>query len=116
MTIIAGATRLLSAATLATQKGFSAQSASLLDNVGLDLLSVGRNNRVSGIGLSANSRALTQEILDKSSGLANGLFSATAGADATLEGLQTQVLAIRSQLSADRVAPSLRGDTLDTEA
>lgn len=118
MTSIPGSSRYLGAATLANLKHLPAQSTDLLSSVaaGISLLDVGRMNAVKGVGLSPNARALNAAFLDKSSANANGLFSATAGADTTLEGLQKQVLAIRSSLSADRVAPSLRGDNVDTEA
>jgi hypothetical protein len=115
---IPGASRFLNAATLAAKNGTPARADDLLSRFSgsASLLNVGRNNSVPGIGLSASSRALTQDLLNKSSQSANGLFSATVGAAATVEGLQTQILAIRSGLSIDQVAPSLRGDNVDTEA
>lgn len=118
MTSIPGASRFLGAATLANLKNLPAQSTDLLSSVAgsVSLLAVGRLNSVPGVGLSANARALNDQFLDKSSSNANGLFSATAGADSTLEGLQKQVLALRSSLSPDQVARSLRGDNVDTEA
>lgn len=118
MTSIPGSTQFLNAATLAAKNGTPARSDDVLSRLSgaVSLLSVGRLNAVPGIGLSANSRALTQDLLNKSSQSANGLFSATVGADAMVEGMQTQILAIRSGLSIDQVAPSLRGDNVDTEA
>lgn len=118
MASIPGASRYLGAATLANLRNLPAQATNLLSSVasGISLLDVGRMNAVKGVGLSANARLLNSQFLEKSSANANGLFSATAGADSTLEGLQKQVLALRSGLSPDRVAPSLRGENVDTEA
>lgn len=118
MASIIGASKYLGAATLANLKQLPAQSTDLLSSVAssISLLDVGRANQVKGIGLSASARAYNAEFLKNSNATANGLFSATAGADSTLEGLQKQVLALRSGMSPDRVAPSLRGENVDTKA
>ena len=110
MSTIPGASKFLNSSTLANTKGLAAQTGSLLDRAAIDILSVGRGNSIPGIGLSANSRALTQDLLNKSSQSANGLFSATAGADSTIEGLQKQIAALRSTLPVSQLAP---GRTID---
>jgi hypothetical protein len=110
VTTIPGASKFLNASTLANLKGVAAQSTDLLSSLSgaVDLLSVGRNNRVSGIGLSNSSRALTRDLLNKSSSNANGLFSATVGNTSTVEGLQKQVLALRASKSSRQLAESLQ--------
>ncbi|MEM7679626.1 MAG: hypothetical protein AAF182_01305 [Pseudomonadota bacterium] len=114
MGLIAGASQFLSAATLANTQGAPAQSTTLLDNFGSDLLAAGRRINNSGIGISSSARALNQQILNNPD--YNQLLSLTVGSSATIEGLQQEILALRAGLSDDQLAPSLRGQEVDTEA
>ncbi|MCC6597406.1 MAG: hypothetical protein IT559_01285 [Alphaproteobacteria bacterium] len=117
MTSIPGSSQYVNAARLANLQNRPAQSTNLLDSLGaIGILEVGRRNAVKGVGISNNARALNADFLNKASSSANGLFSATVGISSTLDGLQKKVLALRSGLSIDRVAPSLRGDNVDETA
>lgn len=114
---VAGASQFKYASILANTKQLAAVRPSLLgDGIGtVSLLDIGRGNSVRGVGLSASARALNKQYLEQSSGTINGLFSATVGNTSTVEALQTQIKALRSGLSIDKVAPSLRGDIVDEE-
>ena len=84
---------------------------------GTDLLSVARAiRRDNGVGLSSNSRARITQYLNNTSSGFNSLLSLGVGAGTTIEGLQQQILALRSSLPDNQVAPSLRGKTFDSEA
>lgn len=84
---------------------------------GLDLLSVARAiKRDNGVGLSGNSRARITQFLNSTSDGYNSLLSLGVGAGTTIEGLQQQILALRSSLPENQVAPSLRGKTFDSTA
>ena len=84
---------------------------------GQDLLSVARAiKRDNGVGLSGNSRARITQYLNATSGGFNQLLSLGAGPGTTIEGLQQQILALRSSLPENQVAPALRGQTFDSQA
>ena len=131
MTTIPGASQFLNSATLANRQGLSAVQPSVLGEAGIgaiDILDIGRINNSTGIGLSASARALNKQQLSASTANFNALFSLGAGPDATIEGAQQQILALRSRLSDDQLAPDLRatddgsasasdlGQEIDTEA
>jgi hypothetical protein len=105
MTLIAGASRFVTAATLSNRgSSLGATGTSLLGQSTVSLLDVGKRFGAEGVGLSGRSRALTKQFLQNSTGLANSLLSAPAEAN-SIEGLRTQILAIQartppSQLSA----------------
>jgi hypothetical protein len=107
VTTIPGASQYLAASQYATKTGQAAASTSLADTMGSSLLSVGRRLATTGIGLSDNARALTENYLNQASGNANNLFSAAIGNTATVEALQLQVLAIRASKSDSQLARSL---------
>lgn len=116
---IAGATRFLNAATLANLQGRAAVSPTILGESSgtLGLLSVGRgiagNN---GIGLSASSRALTNQFLSQSQSGFNTIFSLNNVEFGTPETLSQKILAIRASLPESAIAESLRGQDVDVEA
>ncbi len=132
MTAIPGASQYLNAATLANTRGLAAQSATLLGNSGstVNLLDAGRSiTGNNGIGLSASSRALTNQLLQSTASEANALFSFTIGNTSTVEAAQIQIKALRARTPTDQLARSLvevaddggvaEGDTgqeVDTEA
>ena len=110
MVTIPGASQFLNASTLANVQGVAAQSPTLLGETSTaSLLEAGRGLAVSGIGLSSSARALNQQFLDRSADV-NALFSLGAGGDATIEGAQQQILALRGRLSDSQLAPGLRSE------
>lgn len=108
MTTVAGASRYLNSSTLANAKGISPYTASLLDGgMGAQsLLDSGRRINRSGIGISANSRALTEQFLSRQSQV-NAMFSLGVGASLSVEGLLTKIKALRSTLPLSQIDPSL---------
>ena len=120
MTLVSGASQYLSASTLANTKGKAPSIPTLLSQSTdvASILDAGRNAMsVPGIGISSNSRALTNQFLSRSADI-NSLFSYGLGADATIEGMQQQILAIRSTLPISQLHESVLnlGELLDTEA
>lgn len=129
---IAGSSRFANAATLANTRGLAAQSSSLLDGFGSDLLAAGRNLfGGNGIGISNAARALNNQIVNNPE--ANQLLSLAVGPDATIEGMQQQIRALRATLPASKlhssvtqvaeptdpsagVSESDRGQSVDTQA
>jgi len=117
--LIAGASQYLNAATLANKKGTSAQSPSLLGSGGfgdsINILDIGRGASNSGLGISSRARALNaQQIASNEAGY-NALFSLSAGTDATVDGAKQMILALRSRMTDDQLAPSLRSDAPKTD-
>lgn len=114
---IAGASRYITAVTLGNESGTAATTSSLLGGSAggaLDassLLDIARSNSVSGIGLSASARALNKTQIANSQGLYNGLFSATTAGGGSIEGLQTQIAALRSSLPESSLATNQRAVT-----
>ncbi|MCB9983038.1 MAG: hypothetical protein H6861_05110 [Rhodospirillales bacterium] len=110
MTTIPGASQYIGAAILANTQGLAAQSTTLLGSAGsaTSLLDAGRsiygNN---GIGLSARSRQLTNELLASTAAEANSLFSFTVGETSTVEAAQIQIKALRAKTPTDQLARSL---------
>lgn len=120
MTTIPGASQFLNSATLANTQGLGAQPATVLGDGGIggvDILDVARGNAPdNGIGLSSRARLLNQQFLDSTSTTFNEIFSLGLGSTATIEGLQQEILALRSQFSDDQLAPELRQDTGEVAA
>ncbi|MFK7839629.1 MAG: hypothetical protein AB8B83_04805 [Bdellovibrionales bacterium] len=120
MTTIPGASGFLNSATLANTRGLAAQSATVLGAGGIggvDILDVARANAPSnGVGLSSRARLLNQQFLDSTSSTFNQIFSLGIGATASIDGLQQQILALRSGLSDSQLAPSLRQDNGEAAA
>ncbi|MCB1592571.1 MAG: hypothetical protein KDI90_08990 [Alphaproteobacteria bacterium] len=80
----------------------------------LSLLDAGRQlNSVSGIGLSANARALNSSFISSRVGDFNKLFSLAAGADSTTEGNIQAIAALRSSLPFSSFSREIRGEVLD---
>ena len=78
MVTIPGASGYLSAATLANRQGISAGQATVLGDGGIgavDILDIGRSNRVDGIGLSRNARFLNKQFLESTTANFNAIFS-----------------------------------------
>ncbi|MCK5284264.1 MAG: hypothetical protein KAJ86_01610 [Alphaproteobacteria bacterium] len=117
MTMIAGASNYLNAATVANKHNIAVMSTSVLGSgTATSLLEAGRriagNN---GIGMSSRARELTMKFLNRTSEI-NAMFSLGVGIDATVDGMQKQILALRARFSDNQLAPSLRGDVVDEEA
>jgi hypothetical protein len=117
MALIVGASQYLNAATLANTKGISPSNPNLLgEGSTASLLEAGRNAlAVPGVGVSSAARALNDQLLSRSADI-NELFSYGAGPNATIEGMQQQILAIRAGLSQSQLAPELQQDSGATAA
>lgn len=117
MTTVAGASRYLNSSTLANGLGLSPYTQSILDGgIGaISLLDSGRRVNRSGIGLSSNSRAIAEQFLSKNTQY-NQLLSLGVGPSLSIEGLQTQINALRSSLPESQISESLRGKTIDQQA
>lgn len=126
---IPGASGFLNAATLANSRGIAAAQPSLLDGgfSAPDLLEVGRRINRNSVGLSSNARAANKRFLESSTTNFNAIFSLNVGTTSSVEALQQGILALRSGLSDNQIARSLRqddggvgssatGSTIDTEA
>ncbi|MCB1681594.1 MAG: hypothetical protein H6858_07430 [Rhodospirillales bacterium] len=86
-------------------------------NSALSLLDAGRQlNSVSGVGLSANARALNSSFISSRAADVNQLFSLTGGTDGTVEGNQAAILALRASIPESQLSSSLRGQEVDTQA
>ncbi|MGQ0527470.1 MAG: hypothetical protein ACT4OY_05500 [Alphaproteobacteria bacterium] len=118
MTDVAGASRYLSASTLANVQGISPYTASLLDGGtgAQSLLDSGRRINRSGVGISASSRALADQFIGGNASKYNQLLSLGVGAGLTVEGLKTQINGLRASLPDSAIAESLRGKTIDEQA
>ncbi|HOO82646.1 MAG TPA: hypothetical protein PK513_09095 [Alphaproteobacteria bacterium] len=132
MTTIPGASQYIVSARLANTHGLPAQSSTLFGTGGsaLSLLDAGRSlNANNGIGLSARSRQLTNQLLQSTASEANALFSYAVGGSSTVEAAQTQILALRAKTPTSQLARSLvqvvddggvaggeTGQNVDTEA
>lgn len=114
---IAGASRYLGAATLANTQGISAQQSTLIGNIGaVDLLDVARSgSRDNGIGLSGNARALNKSFLSSTADTFNQIFSLGVAATSSIEGLQTQIAALRASLPEGSLSREVRGLVADGE-
>ena len=111
MTTIAGASGFLNAATLANVRGVSAVQPSVLGEGGIgavDLLDIGRASAPRGIGLSPQARALNKTFLESSTSQFNALFSLGVGTTASIEGLQQQILALRSSVPESALSDAAR--------
>lgn len=109
MTLVAGASRYLSAATAANVQGLSPSIPTVTgESSTLSLLDAGRAFSSPGIGLSASSRAGINSYLNSTNGLFNSLFTLGAGASLSTAGLQTQILGLRAQFSDDQIADQVK--------
>ena len=111
MTLIAGASQFLNQAAVTNKLGLAGQSANVLSESAFGaatLLDIGRNNSVSGLGLSSSARALNRQFVDNSSTI-NTLFSFAGGGSSTFESALTQIKALRSSVPVSRTieAPDL---------
>lgn len=128
MTRVPGSSQFLNAATLANTRGLAAGSPSLLGDSNISLLDSGRRiSRNNGIGLSASSRAANRQLIESTRSESNALFSLAIGQGNSVQGAQTQILALRSQTPDSQLARSLQvddgsfsapttGQEIDTEA
>lgn len=110
---VAGASRFINSATLANLAGIAPSTPSALGNVSSSLLDAGRRINRSGIGLSPSARALNEQFLNRSSDI-NKMFSLGAGSSLSLQGLQTEILALRSRVPQERLAEFLRTEDTQT--
>lgn len=108
MVSIPGASQYLATATLSNLTGQSPSSDNVIGRLAIDLIDAARVN--TGVGLSANSRALTKQFLESTNGLMNSILSLGLGPGATVEGMQKQILALRSTLPESQIAESLLTD------
>ena len=116
MTAVAGASQYANASLLANTKKIASQSTNLISSFGaISLLDIGRGTAVRGTGISNNARFLNRQQLQNSATY-NGLFSAGVSGAGTVDGLKTQINALRSALSERQVSRSLVGTQLDTSA
>ena len=127
MVTIPGASGFLGAATLANVRGIGAQAPTLLgEGSATGLLESGRNLAAGGFGISSSARALNQQFLNNSTDI-NAMFSLAVGPDATIEGAQQIILALRGSIPESQLSRAVRGDdggvsapktgkTVDTEA
>ncbi len=127
---VAGASRYLNASILSNTRGFAGSQANLISSLGtVSLLDVGRSVAAdNGIGLSGRARLANKQFLESSASTFNSIFSLSVGTTSTVEGMQKQILALRSSLSPSQVARSLieddgsiqgslsRGSSVDVEA
>ena len=131
MVRIPGSSAFLNASTLANRQGIAAVQSTVLGDGGIgavDILDIGRGNNKNGIGLSSRARLLNKQFLQSTTTNFNAIFSLGLGANATIEGMQQRILALRAGLSERQLAESLRasddggvassktGQKVDTEA
>ncbi len=118
MTLVAGASRYLSQATLTNQQGVAAQGSNILGVAagGVGILDVGRNLEVQGVGISSRARNLNRQFLESSAGTFNQLFSASGGGSATVEGALAQIRALQSSVPTSRDSPAVRDARAQAEA
>ncbi len=118
MTTIAGASQYVTAFKL----GIKQATPTLLGGGGgnvlgsVSILDVGRSvYGGNGIGLSPSARAINNSFLGNTAEV-NKLLSLTVGTDTSVEGSTIAIKALRAGLPDSALAPSLRGDAVDTEA
>ena len=125
---VAGASRYLNAATLSNMRGFAPTGG--LDIIGslgaVDILDIGRAaTGDNGIGLSGSARQLNKQFLSSSKDTFNAIFSLGVASTSSVEGLQTQIKALRASLPQSRLgddffaegaSDSERGSNVDTTA
>ncbi len=119
MTVIAGASQYVNAAKLANQRGQSPVGGTdVISSLGtVDILDISRSaNSVDGIGLSGRARALNKEFLSSTASTFNSIFSLGVSGTSSIEGLQTQINALRSSLPDRALSRELRGNSVDTQA
>jgi hypothetical protein len=118
MTLIAGASSFLNAATLANASGAPQASASPSLLAGFDsntsLLELGKQFSSPGIGLSASARAITSSFLATSEGGLNTILS--AGLENAISDAQTRILALQSTLPASQVGSYSSRDNVEITA
>lgn len=115
MTVIAGASQYLAAATVANKTGVPQARVSLMTNTAVDILDIGRSINKSGLGLSANARALNKQFLEQTRGGYNAIFGMSTVGMSSIENMHLQINALRSKTPQSQVAESLRGKTLDQQ-
>ncbi len=110
MVTIPGASGFLGAATLANVRGIGAQSPTILgEGSATGLLESGRSLAAGGFGISSGARAINQQFLNRSTDV-NALFSLAVGPDATIEGAQQQILALRGRIPESQLSRAVLGD------
>lgn len=111
MPTIAGASQYLNASALANVRGVAPSTPTLLSqsSTALSLLDSGRNLSAGRFGLSSSARIVNQQFLSNSANI-NQMFSLGVGIDATIEGAQKQILALRAGTPDSKLARSLRAE------
>jgi hypothetical protein len=100
VTTIPGASKFLGVAILANRQGIAAQAPTVLgESDTASLLDAGRGvaGGGNGIGLSRGARAVNNQFLNNTTQI-NELLSLAIGPSATLEGMQQEIVALRSTL------------------
>ncbi len=100
---------------------------SIMNSFTSSLLAAGRSS-IRGVGLSANSRALTEDFINTTQGAFNQLMSLATGPSLSVEGMLTQIKGLRAtlpismlaesvtQVKEDTVPASSNGQSVDTTA
>jgi len=104
MVLVAGASQFLNQATVSNTLGLAGQGSNILSqSVGTaSLLDAGRGNGIPGIGLSAQSRLLTNQLLESTASTSNQLFSLSGGGSATVESSTVQINGLKATAVASR--------------
>ena len=117
---IAGASQYKTAAILANKNGTVGATTGngIIGSLGaVDILDIGRSlTGDNGIGLSGNARALNKQFLESSSSTFNTIFSLGVAGTSSIEGLQTQISALRSSMSESQLSREVRGQLYDSDA
>lgn len=115
---VAGASGYRYTAILANNQGLPAFTSNALDNLqGLDLLEVGRSLQGdNGIGISARARQLNKQFLETTAAGFNSLFSVGLTQTSSVEALQIQINALRSQTPDSGLSRDFqRGNVVDEQ-
>jgi hypothetical protein len=115
MTSVAGASRYLSASTLANVRGLSPTTPSVLGDGGLGGVSIldGAYRPSNGIGLSARARALTNSYLSQASSSLNTILSLSTSEMGSTEVMRQTILALRASVPESQLSRVVRGETVD---
>lgn len=115
-TIVPGATSYLNAAKLANKQGYVSSTSYLMSSMSFDVLEIGRSTNSSGLGLSANARALNRQYLSSTKTDMNKFFSLTTYQFGSMQTLSQTILALRSKMPASQLSEEVRASMVDIEA
>lgn len=117
MTTVAGASRYLSASTLANVRGLSPTTPSILGDGGMGGASIldGAYRPSNGIGLSARARALTNSYISSATSSLNSILSLGTSEMGSTETMRQAILALRASMPESQLSRTVRGENVDTE-